>query len=138
MKFRKKLMLSFLLLVVFMFIVNFFSFDPLIKSFFMDESMEVLVGQSKLAKLLLMEDRSPGASPQALAVKMGGALDARITIIDPGGRVIGDSALKESELKRLENHLHRPEVQAALRSGFGRLSAIRIPSRLQCSMRGGF
>jgi len=39
----------------------------------------------------------------------------RITVIGPGGTVIGESDKPESELKNIENHLHRPEVQQALR-----------------------
>ncbi len=43
----------------------------------------------------------------------------RITVIGPGGTVIGESDLPESELKNIENHLQRPEVQQALREDIG-------------------
>jgi two-component system phosphate regulon sensor histidine kinase PhoR len=43
----------------------------------------------------------------------------RITVIDPGGTVIGESDKPESELKNIENHLQRPEVQQALREDIG-------------------
>jgi two-component system phosphate regulon sensor histidine kinase PhoR len=47
----------------------------------------------------------------------------RITVIGPGGTVIGESEKPESELKNIENHLQRPEVQQALREDIG--SAMR-------------
>ena len=43
----------------------------------------------------------------------------RITVIGPGGTVIGESDKPENELKNIENHLHRPEVQQALREDIG-------------------
>jgi two-component system phosphate regulon sensor histidine kinase PhoR len=43
----------------------------------------------------------------------------RITVIGPGGTVIGESDKPESELKNIENHLQRPEVQQALREDIG-------------------
>ena len=43
----------------------------------------------------------------------------RITVIGPGGTVIGESDKPESDLKNIENHLQRPEVQQALREDIG-------------------
>ncbi len=43
----------------------------------------------------------------------------RITVIDPAGVVIGESDKPESEIKNIENHLQRPEVQQALREDIG-------------------
>ena len=43
----------------------------------------------------------------------------RITVIAPGGVVIGESDKPESDLKNIENHLSRPEVQQALREDVG-------------------
>ena len=43
----------------------------------------------------------------------------RITVIGPGGTVIGESDKPEGELKNIENHLQRPEVQQALREDIG-------------------
>jgi len=54
-----------------------------------------------------------------IADKIGGKLELRVTIIDLDGRVFGDSELDENELIGVENHLHRPEVQQALKSKIG-------------------
>jgi two-component system phosphate regulon sensor histidine kinase PhoR len=43
----------------------------------------------------------------------------RITVIGPGGTVIGESDKPESKLRNIENHLQRPEVQQALQEGVG-------------------
>jgi len=46
----------------------------------------------------------------------------RITVIDPTGVVIGESDKPESEIKNIENHLQRPEVQQALHEDIGSAS----------------
>ena len=43
----------------------------------------------------------------------------RITVISRDGTVIGESDKPEDDLKSIENHLHRPEVQQAIREGIG-------------------
>ena len=43
----------------------------------------------------------------------------RITVIAKDGTVIGESDKPESELKNIENHLQRPEVQQAIHEGVG-------------------
>ncbi len=52
----------------------------------------------------------------ALAKKLGQQIDARITIIAPDGKVLGDSQENPVDM---ENHVTRPEVKDALASGLG-------------------
>jgi two-component system phosphate regulon sensor histidine kinase PhoR len=54
---------------------------------------------------------------------------ARVTVIDPAGRVLGDS---EKEAGEMENHLYRPEVQRALQGAVG--MSIRPSSTLKTDM----
>lgn len=49
--------------------------------------------------------------------QISSASDLRITIVDPGGKVIADSS---EPAENLDNHLSRQEVQAALQTGAGR------------------
>ena len=63
-------------------------------------------------------DREPG-DPDALADRTGSALGRRVTLVDPTGRVVGDSEFDELALTTLQNHATRPEVAAAVRSGIG-------------------
>jgi two-component system phosphate regulon sensor histidine kinase PhoR len=52
----------------------------------------------------------------ALAKKLGGKIDSRVTIIAPGGAVLGDS-IEDPAI--MENHSARPEVIDALAKGIG-------------------
>ena len=56
----------------------------------------------------------------ALADSAGAAAAARVTLVDSGGRVVGDSSVALSRLGTLEDHSARPEVIDALRQGRGR------------------
>jgi len=57
------------------------------------------------------------ADPEA--VTLGRMLQARVTIIQSDGTVIGDSDVTPARLGAVENHLTRVEVQAALQTGVG-------------------
>jgi two-component system, OmpR family, phosphate regulon sensor histidine kinase PhoR len=46
-------------------------------------------------------------------------LDCRVTYIGSDGRVLDDSDLLPADVPAMENHAHRPEVEAAVRSGLG-------------------
>jgi len=52
----------------------------------------------------------------ALAKKLGGHIDTRITLIDLDGTVLGDS---DEDPSTMENHSTRPEIKDALSSGVG-------------------
>jgi two-component system, OmpR family, phosphate regulon sensor histidine kinase PhoR len=56
---------------------------------------------------------------QKWAVRVGKALDLRVTLIDLDGSVIGDSYLDAGRLAFLPNHANRSEVRDALAGGFG-------------------
>ncbi|TLU82977.1 MAG: PAS domain S-box protein [Chlorobium sp.] len=59
------------------------------------------------------------AFPAGQARKIGQMLDVRVTFIDTGGRIIGDSSLPLEKLHLAENHADRPEFRSALEKGFG-------------------
>ena len=54
-----------------------------------------------------------------IADKIGHDLDLRVTLIGLDGTVYGDSKLEGENLRKVENHLYRSEVQQALKSGTG-------------------
>jgi two-component system, OmpR family, phosphate regulon sensor histidine kinase PhoR len=68
----------------------------------------------------------------SLADSFGGAIERRITIIDPKGRVLGDSELSGVALTKLENHGDRPEVKQAIKQQHG--MARRYSATLNASM----
>jgi two-component system phosphate regulon sensor histidine kinase PhoR len=55
----------------------------------------------------------------ALADSVGAAIDARVTIIDDTGVVLGDSSVDEAALVNTEDHGSRPEIVAARQVGLG-------------------
>ncbi len=56
----------------------------------------------------------------------------RITLIDSQGTVIADSEVSAPKLAAMENHLNRPEVQAALNQGWG--ESLRYSTSVQKEM----
>jgi two-component system phosphate regulon sensor histidine kinase PhoR len=54
-----------------------------------------------------------------LADRLGENIKARVTVIAPDGTVLGDSYEAGDALRRMDNHLTRPEVRDALASGLG-------------------
>jgi two-component system phosphate regulon sensor histidine kinase PhoR len=90
-----------------------------------DERIEqTLVAEARLAsellsRTLVSEDVPPAALDDE-ADRMGRLLDARVTLIAPDGRVIGDSSETVEGVAAMENHAQRPEVVAARATGLGR------------------
>lgn len=66
-----------------------------------------------------------------MADRLAEASDARVTIIDEEGHVLGDSLVQPDQLRSLDNHLNRPEVQMAYRKGRG------LSSRYSSTVREG-
>ncbi len=56
---------------------------------------------------------------QQLARTGSEAAGARVTLMDPMGRVLGDSDVPPAEIDNLSNHADRPEIMDALRGGSG-------------------
>jgi two-component system phosphate regulon sensor histidine kinase PhoR len=91
-----------------------------------DEQLEqTIVAEARLASDLLSRSAriTAGASLSTTedeASRVGRLLDARVTLIAPDGRVVGDSAETLEALASMENHATRPEVLEAKALGIGR------------------
>ena len=73
-----------------------------------------------LADLLARYGRDlPAGDIDAEADRLGRDLPARVTLLAPDGRVLGDSTVSGPALANLENHGHRAEVVQAAREGVG-------------------
>ncbi len=73
-----------------------------------------------------------GFDADDIADNLGRNLHERVTVIGPDGVVLGDSNLEKGALETLENHLYRPEVQAAIKTGYG--SSERFSTTLKKKM----
>ncbi len=97
-----------------------------------------LAGHARMVRLLLEErptaltGAAGSAETDALADRLAKPSDARVTIIDGEGRVLGDSEFTAAGLQQLESHRDRPEVAAALRDGLG--MALRHSASLTTDM----
>jgi two-component system phosphate regulon sensor histidine kinase PhoR len=76
----------------------------------------------------LAQDK-PGTTFDVQASHYADLLDARVTIIDADGVVLGES---DKDRTQMENHLFRPEVQQALAQGQG--SSIRFSDTVEYDM----
>src|SRR3990170_1127181 len=111
--------------------------DGLLRGHFEAEIAASLEREARLVTVQLPPDSAQW--PDA-ARRLGALVGHRVTLIAPDGRVRGDAEFDRQSLGRLENHLVRPEVQAALRQGSGqarRLSASTNEPQMYVAVRGG-
>ena len=74
------------------------------------------------------------------AISLGQLVGHRVTLIDPTGRVRGDTEFPADALPGLENHATRPEVIQALATGVGRSMRYSVSTdlnRMYVAIRGG-
>jgi len=67
-----------------------------------------------------------------LVDRLSKGIDVRITVIDRDGKVLGDSEVSGKALAELENHRHRPEVEQAFATGYGK--SVRYSATVRVSM----
>lgn len=77
--------------------------------------------QNALKKIFVLQTSQSNIPENHLSVYQNNIndLQTRITVIMPNGVVIADSQLTKEELKTLENHWQRPEIQQAVKQGWG-------------------
>lgn len=128
--FGSKLILSYIAVV-------FISFGAI--AFFLDKRLEErslrsiessLKAQAYLVENQVTEARHRGESPaevSGLVRALGKRALCRITVIDVDGKVLADSEEPAEEISRMDNHIGRPEVRAAL-SGMVGVNIRRSPT----------
>ncbi len=89
----------------------------------MDQLRIRLTSHARMAARLFahpLEAAGPDSSAiDALADQLGDDIKARVTVVNPEGVVLGDSYESGDALRRMDNHLSRPEVREALATGLG-------------------
>jgi two-component system, OmpR family, phosphate regulon sensor histidine kinase PhoR len=101
---------------------------------------ETGAGLEREARLVAQLVPRDSATWPAIAISLGQLVGHRVTLIDPGGRVRGDTEFPADALPGLENHATRPEVLQALATGVGhsmRYSVSTDLNRMYVAIRGG-
>ncbi len=131
MGFRTKLVLSYVFLITLITGSFYLYFNQTLRQKMIEESRANLISQTQLARLLVVSNKQV-TSPQHLAESIGTVTKARVTLITPDGTVVGDSEVGQAHVAQMENHLQRPEVQEALKNGFG--TSLRYSETIRISM----
>lgn len=95
-------------------------FSAKMESYFKDRLVAELRVRADLMAALLAQG-SPASDEEAYErlKELSRTSNLRITLIDSSGVVLMDSEVPNEDLHSVENHLHRPEVQLAMRERFG-------------------
>jgi two-component system, OmpR family, phosphate regulon sensor histidine kinase PhoR len=72
-----------------------------------------------IAELLSRDPQAQSSTLDEEADRLAQVINGRVTLITVDGRVLGDSTLDGDALAAIENHLQRPEIQAAKSGGVG-------------------
>lgn len=118
---RKRIFKAAMLSIIVGLLAAFLFVMPLLAQVYNDEAEQRLKTAISLASGYPLSDGSVGsyeslAKETAARLKQGGQ-SIRITLIEPDGKVLGDSEANPGEM---ENHAGRPEVKTALKTGEGR------------------
>jgi two-component system phosphate regulon sensor histidine kinase PhoR len=114
-----------LLWLILLFAVGFGGFATILykqaKAAFLEGLEAELSGDAHWISLQIMDlpSQSPWAA-DSICRLASQAKGYRFSLVDPKGKVIGDSHIDRDQLDTLDNHSSRPEVQAAREKGIGK------------------
>ena len=113
-----KFLITYIILIFIAIIILDFLVSIKLKDYYEEKITDKLKSTSFLTVKILQEK---GVVEQnsfilKLAQDISKDIGARVTIVDKEGVVLGDS---EEDPYEMENHLNRPEIQDAIRKGFG-------------------
>ncbi|MGA1196016.1 MAG: ATP-binding protein [Candidatus Latescibacterota bacterium] len=120
MRLHWKLMLTYVSVVVMVMASVHVYLDRAMHTFLVDHLTETLMRETRLARAVITEKATQvNVSFDQLADELGQLLAVRVTLIDPKGNVLGDSAVPIKGIQALQNHSDRPEIQEAWEKGQG-------------------
>ncbi len=119
MKLSSRFSLLFGLLAISAAIALILIWDGLLDRASRDRTIRRLQAEDTLLASFALPVFADGPELDRLVRSSGARLGARVTAIDAAGRVLSDSEVAPADVSRMENHLHRPEVEEAARSGTG-------------------
>ncbi|BAD65245.1 two-component sensor histidine kinase [Shouchella clausii KSM-K16] len=110
-KLRNRFIFSIMLVITLVLLVLGLTLGSWSNERYVDFVSERVKNEAALAVWAVMRDGYPNSTQaQQIAEEIGTEIEARLTIIDAEGNVIGDSW---ADPKEMENHLDRPEIQRA-------------------------
>jgi two-component system, OmpR family, phosphate regulon sensor histidine kinase PhoR len=112
-----QLFLSYLLLIVAVVTALSIGADSILRRHLVATATDDLNREVALGRVLY--ESVPQLPPDSVANLLASLSGRRVTIVAPGGRVIGDSRVPAADLPAVANHLDRPEVQEALQGATG-------------------
>ncbi|MEK6660916.1 MAG: ATP-binding protein [candidate division NC10 bacterium] len=133
-RFQRKLIATYLLLVLAIVAVA----GPYILSSLERASIDRLKASLQAQARLMGNQVNPAllakdsGELQRVARKLAQQVGARVTVVQPEGRVLADSELTPEQVAQMDNHLGRPEVRAAIADGVG--SVLRRSDSLRVDM----
>jgi len=121
MPFRTRLLLSFVIVIMLALLLPAYYARQLFRGEILDDAQAGAIRELRLAALLI-EQRGGFRDEEDLhawLADLGARLDARVTYITEGGRVIADSHMTYPRVSDLDNHALRPEILDAERDEYG-------------------
>lgn len=124
---QRKIFVYIMLVLLTTLIISSFFTAQTIKNLNLSQIEGKLVSETYILSKMLSEDIQLDNIGHIKTVlrEVSDRLDIRITVVDKYGKVIGETSYDPSHM---ENHLQRPEIQAALHGGLGK--AIRFSSTM--------
>jgi len=115
---QRRLLITYTVLIVFSCLATAYSALQTSQKYYTNRLNHELSVQGKLlTDLFINEFKSVEEMDfQNFAIEYGKSVNARLTIIDQNGKVLGDS---ESSPEIMENHINRPEIIKALQNEIG-------------------
>ncbi len=117
----KKLVLAPILVLLAVGVTSAFTLDSYLQSILKDRIKQELSGiaASALVAVNALGQDTDIVSLDGLADRLSKSSGARITFVDGEGVVLGDSELLVEELRQVKTLKSRPEIQSAIRGGYG-------------------
>jgi two-component system phosphate regulon sensor histidine kinase PhoR len=133
--FKSKLIFSYILIILLSFIVIAYFLDKNLEKNSLQDIKHSLINEANLIECQIIPEnlkKEDLAYLDVLVKSLGPKIKSRITIINNQGKVLADSEEPREKVLKMENHLTRPEVKAALSGDTG--IASRYSSTLKINM----
>jgi two-component system, OmpR family, phosphate regulon sensor histidine kinase PhoR len=112
-----KVFVSYVILILLAIAVMDFFLTPRISNIITKSIEDEMIGIAKTIALM------PGKDIESKVPEIAKQLGMRVTLVGPTGGVIADS---ETDARKMENHLHRPEIEQAGIEGQGKATRFSV------------